>query len=58
MVLTISVKDSGDGFDFSADRTDSRDSYGRGLTLVQEVSENLTFLDNGTHVIVDMKLKT
>ena len=46
--LIITVKDSGTGFDFQK-ITQSRgeESHGRGLSLVERLSESMTFTDNG-----------
>lgn len=54
------VKDSGRGFDHEAvmrvDITQSLECFGRGIALVREFCENVTYLGNGNEVIVHYPL--
>lgn len=50
--LVFSIKDSGEGFDYSAivSEADSEHSFGRGVALVKELADGLEYSENGTRV--------
>ena len=55
--VTISVKDSGDGFDFlSMPATSDEVSHGRGISLIQALSQDVRFEDGGRKVICFVKI--
>jgi len=55
--VTISVKDSGDGFDFSSmPATSDEVSHGRGISLIQALSQDVSFEDGGRKVICFVKI--
>jgi anti-sigma regulatory factor (Ser/Thr protein kinase) len=55
--LTISVKDSGEGFDLSAlSFAELEQSHGRGMALVQSLCSRLEYKGKGNEVIADISL--
>lgn len=58
--LVFTIKDSGEGFDFSnlTSEADSEHSFGRGVALVRELCDGLKYSDSGTTVeasfLIDM----
>ena len=55
--VTISVKDSGDGFDFlSMPATSDEVTHGRGISLIQALSQDVTFEDGGRKVTCFVKI--
>ncbi|MDD4910783.1 MAG: fused response regulator/phosphatase [Sideroxydans sp.] len=53
-LLRISVRDSGDGFDYQrifAQQETEHQRHGRGLRLVQGMSDKLEFFENGAQVV-------
>lgn len=57
-LLAISVKDSGKGFDASAlhQGTDN-DAFGRGVSLIETLCEDVTYSEGGTRVQVKYRLQ-
>lgn len=57
-LLAISVKDSGKGFNPSAlhQGTDN-DAFGRGVSLIETLCEDVVYSENGTHVQVKYRLQ-
>ena len=52
--VLINVTDSGDGFDFNNLGTaQARVSYGRGITLLKELCDKITFSDNGRSITLE-----
>ncbi|WP_100641961.1 ATP-binding SpoIIE family protein phosphatase [Alteromonas facilis] len=55
--LTLSVTDSGKGFDVDALKPSTDEfSYGRGHTLLEELADKVTFLDGGKTTQVSIKV--
>ncbi|MBT0587546.1 ATP-binding SpoIIE family protein phosphatase [Alteromonas oceanisediminis] len=51
-LLTVHVTDSGEGFDSLAlEKVPSDETYGRGISMLRELCETLTFIDNGRHAV-------
>lgn len=55
--LTISVKDSGAGYQAQQPKTQDDHSYGRGLNLVSELCNSVEVTENGTRTMVLMNTK-
>lgn len=61
--LVFTIKDSGDGFDFSnlLSEADSDHNFGRGVALVKELCDGLEYSEEGTRVeakfLIDMENK-
>lgn len=62
--LLFSIKDSGDGFDYSnlMSEADSDHNFGRGVALVKELCDGLDYSEKGTKVeaifLIDMEFST
>lgn len=55
--LTVSVHDSGDGFDTTKLLgRDDENSFGRGILLLEDICETVSFADGGRNAIVTMKV--
>jgi anti-sigma regulatory factor (Ser/Thr protein kinase) len=54
--LTIHIEDSGDGFDYNSSETEDSDSHtfsGRGLTLLSQLCDKVSFLGKGNQTRIE-----
>jgi len=57
-MLSISLKDSGKGFDASAlNQGTDNDAFGRGVSLIETLCESVEYSENGTRVQVKYRLQ-
>lgn len=58
LILRIVTQDSGEGFDISKMKSGAQeDSFGRGVSLIYQVSKRVEYLNNGNTVEVDFPVK-
>lgn len=57
-ILTITIKDSGKGFNASAlNQGTDNDAFGRGVSLIETLCESVNYSENGTRVEVKYRLQ-